>query len=64
MSIDVNVIIDTVIYYLQEFSKPENLLIIILIGTTLLMSVFNTYYLNSKIPKLVFDEHVHLRRYR
>ncbi len=46
---------DIILCYLVSFAKPENLLIVVLIGVTILMPLLVYYFHRRHIPKLVFD---------
>ena len=48
-------IINTISYYFQAFTKPENLLLIILIGATVAIPLLVYYFQRRHIPKLSFD---------
>ena len=50
-----DVVTNTILYYLQAFTKPENLLLIILIGATVLVPLLVYYFQRRHIPKLSFD---------
>jgi len=50
-----DIIINTIFYYLQAFTKPENLLLIILIVATVVIPLLVYYFHRRHIPKLVFD---------
>jgi len=50
-----DVVINTILCYFQAFMKPENLLLIILLGATVLVPLLVYYFQGRHTPKLSFE---------